>query len=480
MSKLKNIIRQLTEKDFQSIYDMLMDSNADKSAALLKFFKERQLSDNKIMSELDVNPNAYYTLRSRLNEKIEEYFVQAMESPKADILKKVSNVNDIVYTKKKTIVVATLKKLEKELVDYDLTSELISIYKNLKKFHINSPEHYHYSQLYNKHIAYTLAIDKAEDLLGDYFKKYGHYYLSNEETTKAELGMLVKEIENVSRLYQSHRLFVYKNALGIFHHLFIDSKYIPEDSESIEDSFEKIDKIFSTYSSDVHYHHLKIVFDFLKFHFYKRENDIKKSDSYFYDMNENASIFLSNYSFYTFPAFFLSGKMEKSKQLGTTSELVEENAVIFSDYEPDPLDVPKYVMYYTYVAMGYFYAGKYDMAAKKLNILLNEITFKKYQETQVEIKTLLALQYCLMKDDDLFNQLMSSIQRQIRMLGKKKLDHIVAMSKAMKAALSNNTVKMRAAKIKMQFNRINLDKIPYFTTIRYITFNEKLIKEMSE
>ncbi|TAH28414.1 MAG: hypothetical protein EAZ06_10140, partial [Cytophagales bacterium] len=200
MSKLKNIIRQLTEKDFQSIYDMLMDSNADKSAALLKFFKERQLSDNKIMSELDVNPNAYYTLRSRLNEKIEEYFVQAMESPKADILKKVSNVNDIIYTKKKTIVVATLKKLEKELVDYDLTSELISIYKNLKKFHINSPEHYHYSQLYNKHIAYTLAIDKAEDLLGDYFKKYGHYYLSNEETTKTELGMLVKEIENVSRL----------------------------------------------------------------------------------------------------------------------------------------------------------------------------------------------------------------------------------------------------------------------------------------
>lgn len=480
MSKLKNIIRQLTEKDFQNIYNMLMDSNADKSASLLKFFKERQLSDNKIMSELDVNANAYYTLRSRLNEKIEEYFVKATESPKADILKKVSNVNDIVYSKKKTIVIATLKKLEKELIDYDLTSELIGIYKNLKKFHINSPEHYHYSQLYNKHIAYTLAIDKAEDLLSDYFKKYGHYYLSGEEGTKTELDFLIKEMENVSRLYQSHRMLVYKNAMGIFHNLFIDAAYTTEGSENIVDSFEKIDAVFANYATDLHYHYLKIVFNFLKFLYFKKINEAKKSDIFFNDLNENASIFLSNYSFYTFPAFLLTGKMEKSKLLGTTTEFVEENNALFLDYEPDSLDVPKFVIYYIYVAMGYFYAGKYELAAKKINILLNELTFKKYLETQVEIKTFLALQYCLLKDEDLFNPLMSSIQRQIRMLGKKKLDHIVAMSKAMKVSLSQNTPKMRAAKIKMQFNRIILDKLPNFSVIRYISLQESLVKIMSE
>jgi hypothetical protein len=43
--------------------------------------REKQLSDSKIMDELEVNTNAYYTLRSRLNQKIEEYLLQQMESP---------------------------------------------------------------------------------------------------------------------------------------------------------------------------------------------------------------------------------------------------------------------------------------------------------------------------------------------------------------------------------------------------------------
>ena len=114
--------------------------------------RERQLSDNKIMGELDVNTNAYYTLRSRLNQKIEEYLLQQMESPRTDILKKVANINEIIFTKKKAIAIATLKKLEKELLDYDLSNELTLVYKALKKLHLNTPEHYHYSQLYNKHV----------------------------------------------------------------------------------------------------------------------------------------------------------------------------------------------------------------------------------------------------------------------------------------------------------------------------------------
>jgi hypothetical protein len=36
MAKLKNIIKQLSEDDFQAIYDSLLESSADKSAFLLK------------------------------------------------------------------------------------------------------------------------------------------------------------------------------------------------------------------------------------------------------------------------------------------------------------------------------------------------------------------------------------------------------------------------------------------------------------
>lgn len=103
MAKLKNIIKQLSEKDFKSIYDSLIESNAEKSAYLLKALRERQLSDSKIMVELEVNANAYYTLRSRLNQKIEEHLLQQMESPRTDILRKVANLNEVLLDRKSVV-----------------------------------------------------------------------------------------------------------------------------------------------------------------------------------------------------------------------------------------------------------------------------------------------------------------------------------------------------------------------------------------
>ena len=206
MAKLKNIIRQLSDEDYQSIYKALIESSADKSAHLLQSMREKHQSDAKIMEELEVNTNAYYTLRSRLNQRIEEYLLQQMENPRADILKKVSNISEILFTKKRAIAIATLKKLEKELLDYDLSNELTVVYKSLKKLHINSTDFFGYSQLHNRHVAYTLAVDKAEDLLSEYFKKYGLSILKGRrERQDLELKLLSREINNVCALYESHR-----------------------------------------------------------------------------------------------------------------------------------------------------------------------------------------------------------------------------------------------------------------------------------
>ncbi|MEM6300066.1 MAG: hypothetical protein AAF740_15375, partial [Bacteroidota bacterium] len=158
MAKLTNIVKQLPLQDYHTIYDSLGSSNAEKSAHLLKSLRERKVSDERIMEELGVTANAYYTLRSRLNQRIEEHLIQQMESPRTDLLKKVANIMEIAFTKKWAIAVATLKKLEKELLDYDLFNELTLVYKILKKLHIHTDDYFTYSQLYNKHVAFMLAV----------------------------------------------------------------------------------------------------------------------------------------------------------------------------------------------------------------------------------------------------------------------------------------------------------------------------------
>ena len=479
MAKLKNIIKQLSEGDYEAIHSQLIESNAEKSAYLLKSMREKQMSDNKVMDELEVNTNAYYTLRSRLNQKIEEYLLQQMENPRTDILKKVANINEILFTKKKAIAIATLKKLEKELLDYDLSNELTVVYKSLKKLHINSTDHFNYSQLYNQHVAYMLAVDKAEDLLAEYFKKYGHYTLSGSGNDKLELTLLNKEMSNVCGLYDSHRLYVYQSCMNIFHRMFVEvDESIDDDLEPIEDILDNIEKIFNSYHLDSIYYHLKLVYEFLKLEYYNHYKVYRKAENFFEEVNEAAGNLMSNYSLFSYPPQFLLTKIKRHNRLGNEEEMYEENDLLFHDFECDKNDIPKYVTYVTYRALSCYYFDKPDEAARWINNLLNEISLKNFPYAQLEVKVILALQYCLMNDYDLFNQLINSIQRQIRLLGKENCEHILIFTKILKTSI-NDVKKNKSDKIRALVDKMKNITVNYFAPTLYVKLDEKFISKLS-
>jgi len=479
MAKLKNIIKQLSLRDFQAIHDSLIESSAEKSAYLMKSIRDKELSDTKIMQELGVNTNAYYTLRSRLNQKIEEYLLQQMESPRTDILKKVANINEIIFTKKRAISIATLKKLEKELLDYDLSNELTIVYKSLKKLHINSPEHFSYSQLYNRHVAYTLAVDKAEDILAEYFKKYGYFKLSGEKTDKLALELLLKELGNVKDLYESHRLYIYHSCVEIFHRLFIaeDADDLNEDYEPIEDIFDKVAEIFNSYELDSIYYHLNLVFEYLKLEYYNHYKVYRKAEKYYEEVNDAADNLLTNYTLYTYPAQFLISKMERHLRQGTEDSISEEVDGMFQDFEFEKEDLPTFITYSVFRAYASYYSGSYVEASKWLNGLMNESGLKKYPLVFVELKLLLALQYCIIRDYELFNQLINSIQRQIRILGKKSCDHLMILTKILKIAISE-IKKNKAEKIQELLEAYPKKEFEHFSPINLLKMGDDFVARL--
>ncbi|NMM48686.1 hypothetical protein [Marinigracilibium pacificum] len=479
MAKLKNIIKQLSDNDYETIYNQLMESGADKSAYLLKSMRDKSVSDTAVMDELDVNTNAYYTLRSRLNQKIEEYLLQQMENPRTDILKKVANINEVLFTKKRAIAIATLKKLEKELLDYDLASELTVVYKALKKLHINSPDHFNYSQLYNKYVAYTLAVDKAEDILAEYFKKYGAYMLSGEDTDKLALTLLNKEMLSTSALYVSHRMYVYKSCINIFHRLFVEQDAEMEsDLEPIEDILDNVQKIFESYQLDTIYFHLKIVHEFLTLEYYNHYKVYRKAETYFEEVNESVENLLTNYNLFTFPSQFLLTKMDRHLRMGLENEIYDENIALFQDYESNTNDIPQYVIYMTYRSLSCHFAGKYEESARWINNLLNEVSLKKYPYAQLEVKAILALQYCIINDYDLFNQLINSIQRQIRILNKDTCEHVQILAKMMKISISE-AKRDKYDKIKVLVDKFKAIPKSGFTPTSLVKMDEDFIKLLS-
>lgn len=433
MAKLNQIIQDLNLEDYENIFKSLLEGNAEKSAHLLRYLKENSLKDNEIMAELKVNSNAYYTLRSRLNQRIEEYLLQKMESPRADLLKKVANIHEVIFTQKRAIAVATLKKLERELLDYDLSNELTIVYKYLKKLHLHSEDHFNYKQLYNQHVAFNLALDEAEDTLGEYFKKYGDYYLTHQESIEVELDLLADKLNSTRTLYKSHRLFVYQNCQTLFRDIF-QTEVI--DQKNLQERFEKLEVIFETYYLDSTYYHLKGLIEAFKFSANIKSGNISQAELYAAEVSDHLPQLVMNFQSFTFPAVFLNLFMDWHYSRGEIDKLSDWNRKVFADYEPDIQNIPGIVSYYSYRSLTDFLTGRFEESSASINQLLNEISFKAYPVTLMNLKLFLSIIYAAMDDYELFSQLAHSIQRQIRILGKDSAQHAVFLIKYLKSFFS--------------------------------------------
>jgi hypothetical protein len=187
-------------------------------------------------------------------------------------------------------------------------------------------------------------------------------------------------------------------------------------------------------------------------------------------LNENLTAFIGNYDLYTFTPMILVTKLERVIRSGQELELYEEFDKVFIDFDVDTADAAKFIIYYSYRALISYYAGKYNEASRILNDLLNLISFKKYQEILLEVKCFLLIIYTLEKDEDLFNQLLGSIQRQIRLLGKEESQNNLYLLKLLKSAFQD-TGKSREQKTKLAASKINFTNENVFSPLQYIDVN---------
>jgi tetratricopeptide (TPR) repeat protein len=330
-------------------------------------------------------------------------------------------------------------------------------------------------------VAYTLAVDKAENMLAEYFRKYGEYTLTGDAADKLALDLMCREMNSVCRLYRSHRLYVYQSCISIFHRLFVDEgeESYDDDLEPIEDILANVQKIFEEYNLDTIYYHLRIVFEYLKLEYYDHYKVFRKAENYFEDVNDSCADLLENYTLYTYPSQFLLTKIKRHLRTNTVETMHDENEVLFHDYEADKNDLPNYLTYVIYRSLSCYYNNRYDEAARWVNNLLNEISLKKYPNAQLEIKAILALQYCMMRDYDLFHQLINSIQRQIRMLGKDACEHIVIFTKMLKISLSDSK-KNKKSKIVALAEKIKNVELDYFTPTMLVKLDENLITALGK
>jgi hypothetical protein len=221
-----------------------------------------------------------------------------------------------------------------------------------------------------------------------------------------------------------------------------------------------------------------LVFEFLKLEYYTHYKVYKKAEKYFDEVNDAVSTLLTNYSLYTYPSQFLFTKVNRHMRSDTEHLMYEENDGLFQDFEIDTNDLPKYISYVTYRALSCYYANKYDEASKWINNLLNDLSLKRFPQAQLEVKLLLALQYCLLNDYELFSQLLNSIQRQIRILGKDNCERMLLFTKILKTSLYDSK-NGKAAKIRSLVEKLAKTHEKGFSITNYIKMDEGFINRLT-
>lgn len=416
MDRLMKIVKSLKEEEYQALYNQISANHADKSPVMLNLIREGAVKDKDFLDILNIGTNAFYTLKSRLNQKIENFLISRMESPKLALVQNVHYAIEQFFNLDREILIVMFRKLEKELIDYDLPNELTLVYQNLKKLTIHDQElYYQYSQLYNKQVAYNLAVNKADDLVGTYFNIFNQFYLSRNLNLIDQLKIIKAELNTLHKLYESHRLLILYKLVFCFHAIHIEKISHPDSFENLDEELNKIDKILDKYTYDPFYLKIKVVFDFLNLEYYHSLGLYKKEEQYLAVIKDQLPFFLDNFSYYTCSAIFLRTLLERYSRLDLTEELIQNYADFILQHQPEVQQPVQYLAKNLFDSSVLMIQKKWSEAVKTLNQIRNAISLKNYPHFEVELKCALALCYANLKDEELFNQVSKSIHRQVKL-----------------------------------------------------------------
>ncbi|MFM8432616.1 MAG: hypothetical protein ACKOA1_07460 [Bacteroidota bacterium] len=435
MDTLNKTIKKLNENEYQDLLSAVAGRKNNKPYAVLEAARKHNYSESQMMDMLGVTPSTYYTLKSRLNERIAQYLSQNVNNPISALKDKVAMVPAMLFSNNREVAIRALKNLEKQLIEYDLSNELIVVYKALARLSMYNGDYDYYEKEYNRHVAYSLSVVKAEDLFYEFVKRAGNYQLTRDERDFEAVQTILRELTNISELYHGHRLFVLYNVVRIYYLSLFTTR--TENLRALEleiDSLlQQIRKNFEKFELDTFYQSIRFLVDYLYFEYYQRTGNQVRADHYAKIANHGVADVATKPVFSFYVTEFLNSKVHKFLVDWNVTELNDITPDLESSFDIDINEPYPYIAFRRFLSIGKFYQGDYAGAAKVINNLRNDMSLKRFLYSDVESKLFQALQYSYMGEDGLCGQLLQSVKRQIPE-DDQRYEPAIALMKILKAA----------------------------------------------
>lgn len=444
MIKLREIISRLDENVFKNIENNFVKTKAENFLFLLKSYRGTT-TDAEIIDALELNSNSFYVLKSRLYDRIQNHLSGDIHTNKEELLKKLQEVYRMCYTESREVATAFLEKLEKDLLYYDLHNELLVVYSALKKIHLYSDKYFYYSQLYNRHIAFGLSLEKSEETLGNFNRILMQYNFSRSSKLLDNLFFIRKEMANHYALNQSRQIEIIKNFIELQLLVFCDTELNKQ--INTEEVLQDTQRLMKELPDSSQYKHWQPALDYLFFEYYFKTGHLKQASSYYTNVNAGfQSLFL--YTNICVTSRFLVSKIAFLQEMRRVDEIRNEDHLNFI---VNTGDMHTKVLIGIYNAMRSYYGQNYKEAINKLNEILNENSFKDYFHINTDVKLTLAFVYLLIKEYDLAESTVKSIYRKIKSEKIETYPHVLDLIKAYEL------------EIKQASNRVTQKHMDYYT-----------------
>ena len=481
MEELSKTIKKLSQEEYQKLLIEVTGNRKNKPYMVLEALRNEEVDEHALMSHLQVNRNTFYTLKSRLNYKIANLLSKKIDNPISALMEEVTRIPATLYGTNKSVAIKALIDLERQLIEYDLNNELITVYKNLARLYQNQPEEYqYYNNAYEQRVAFFLSLIKAEDLFYEFFRQMGIYKMTKEEGEFEKLKEILRKMTNILELYDSHRMYVMYNIIKIYFHCNDPEKRdgLKYMEMEIEDVLRKIKKLFDKYELDTFYQNIKHIPDFIHFEFYLKINNNVRADYYYQQIMPHIVDYARKPIMAPYITEILQSKVELFISENDLIGLERLYNSLAENYEVDTNEIYHFMAWKRFQAIIKFYRGDYSGAAKIINDLRTEVSLKPFPITDAELKLFQALQYSIIGEENMTLQLLSSIKRQVRALDE-ETDEIELMVKLVKYAFKPTEFRRKMRHITEMWGKIKeLTKRPD-SVLWYLNLEDSLLRRMA-
>jgi hypothetical protein len=458
MLSLKDLITQLNHTEFEDFKLTFKKNKAGKSLLLLDALRDNNQSERKTLENLKINKTSYYTLRSRLYDKLQDFLLERVKGDEHQLIEKVSNIPHIIFNYPKKQAIAIIQKFEQNLIEIDQPIHLIKVYEALKRLHQNTNSYYIYSEKYNELITHILNYSKSTELLKELLQSMGKHYLSRDPIHLQRIQFTMdRMIDFEQTVKESDRSTLHILIGQAFYQIYVEDKEQNETLAPVEDIIKKAQGIIGKYPDNVFYININLVCSHLQFEYYHKYKIRKKETEYYLLLQNDLVRFLNSFSYYTIPNFFLLHKIPLSKSLEKITFFETEYNQLQSNFEPDKEDVLNYILFQIYQATISHLLSKYERSNEHLNDIRNSFSLKNYTHIELEVKLLLILNYSLLKETELAESYMKSLSRKIKIIEYYNYPNVKILLKAFQGIRKNKNrnLKKEIGKLMDEFNLLN-------------------------